>query len=102
MLYEVITHFQGFAQTLDETISFADEQFYLGNYQLAVKEYQRALFFSKGQHIDYLYRQIANSFFINKQYEQASYFYELSYKTSQTDSIKYEILFNKAQSYNFV
>lgn len=91
--------FPATAQTLEETISFADEQFYFGNYQLAVKEYQRALFFSKGQNVDYLYHQIAHSFFINKQYGQASYFYELSYKTSQNDSARYEILFNKAQCY---
>jgi len=66
---------------------------------LAVKEYQRALFFSKGTHIDYLYRQIAHAFFANKQLEQASYFYELSYKTATIDSIKYEIIINEAQCY---
>lgn len=87
------------AQNLEETIDFADKQFNNGNYQLAVKEYQRALFFSKGTHVDYLYRQIAHAFFANKQLEQASYFYELSYKTTTIDSLKYEILFNEAQCY---
>lgn len=90
---------QSHAQNLQETIDFADKQFYIGNYQLAVKEYQRALFFSKGSQVDYLYRQIAHAFFANNQFEQAAYFYELSYKTATNDSTKYEILFNKAQCY---
>lgn len=87
------------AQDFNETISFADKQFEIKNYQLAVKEYQRALFYAKGRRIDYLYKQIANAFFANSQLEQANYFYDLSYRTAETDSLKYEILFNKAQCY---
>jgi len=47
--------------------------------------------------LDYLYQQIAHSYFINKQFDQAIYFYELSYKTTKTDSIKIERIFNKSQ-----
>ncbi len=87
------------AQNFKEIINFADTQFAIENYQLAVKEYQRALFFSKGRKVDYLYRQIAHSFFANQQFDQATYFYELSYKTAKIDSIKSEIIFNKAQCF---
>jgi hypothetical protein len=87
------------AQTFEETIKFADSQFAQANYQLAVKEYQRALFFGSGRSTDYLYRQIANAFFKNQQFEQANYFYDLSYKTATNDSIKKELIFNKSQSY---
>jgi hypothetical protein len=87
------------AQTFEETIKFADSQFSQANYQLAVKEYQRALFFGSGRSSDYLYKQIANAFFKNKQFEQANYFYDLSYKTATDDSIKKELIFNKSQSY---
>ena len=90
---------QTVAQSFEETINFADKQFILENYQLAVKEYQRALFFSKGEKVDYLYRQIAHSFFANKQFDQSAYFFELSFNTAKQDSIKYEILFNKVQCY---
>ncbi len=85
------------SQNLEQTIEFADNQFALQNYQLAVKEYQRALFFSKGKNLDYLYQQIAHSYFINRQFDQAIYFYELSYKTTKNDSIKNERIFNKSQ-----
>ncbi len=101
ILWLMICSFQhlAVAQDFEETIEFADKQFILKNYQLAVKEYQRALFFSKGRNVDYLYRQIAHSFFSNKQFDQAAYFFELSYKTVKIDSIKYETLFNKVQCY---
>lgn len=87
------------AQSFEETILFADSQFENQNYQLAVKEYQRALFFSKGEKTDYLYQQIACAFFKNSQFAQAAYFYDLSYKTSTNDSLKKELTFNKAQCY---
>jgi len=87
------------AQDFNETIKFADSQFSIGNYQLAVKEYQRALFFGQGDSSDYLYKQIAHAFFKNQKFDQANYFYDLSYKTTKNDSIKKELLLNKAQCY---
>jgi len=89
-------HLSIHSQNFEETIKFADKQFELKNYQLAVKEYQRALFFAGGQQLDYLYQQIGHSFFINNQFEQALYFYELSYKTAANDSVKYERIFDRA------
>jgi hypothetical protein len=90
------------AQNLEKTIEFADIQFDNKNYQLAVKEYQRALFFADGKYTDYLYRQIANSFFVNSQFEQALYFYELSYKTSKSDSLKYEMMIARSLCYLYL
>lgn len=90
------------SQDFIETIEFADKQFENKNYQLAVKEYQRALFFSEGRRVDYLYKQIANAFFVNKQFDQAQYFYELSYKTSKCDSSKNEMLIKKVQCLLFL
>jgi hypothetical protein len=87
------------AQNFEETVKFADFQYTQSNYQLAVKEYQRALFFTNGERTDYLYRQIAHSFIKNQQFEQANYFYDLSYKTAKNDSLKKEIIFNKSQCY---
>jgi tetratricopeptide (TPR) repeat protein len=87
------------AQDFNETIKFADIQFAQANYQLAVKEYQRALFFGNGDSSNYLYKQIANAFFKNRKFEQANYFYDLSYKTEKNDSIKKELIFNKSQCY---
>lgn len=95
----ILTGYNSVSQSFNETIKFADQQFKNKNYQLAVKEYQRALLFSQGRRTDYLYRQIANAFFVNKQFEQAQYFYELSYKTCSIDSIKNEMSIKKVQCF---
>ena len=86
------------AQNLQGTINLADNQYNNANYKLALKEYQRAIFFSN-DNINYLYRQTANSFFKLKNYDNAAYYYELSYKTCNTDSLKNEILLQKTSCY---
>ncbi len=83
------------AQNLEETIKFANSQFESGNYNLALKEYQRALFFNDGSNLQFIYEQIGSSFFFKKDLKKAAYYYELSYKTTDSDSIKTEILFKK-------
>ncbi len=85
-----------FAQNLQESLKFADFQFEKGNYKLALKEYQRVLFFNDGKNLQHIYEQIGASYFFNKNYKNAAYYYELSYKTTESDSIKTEILFKKA------
>ena len=87
------------AQNIQKTINIADNHYIEANYSLALKEYQRAIFFNNGDKIEYLYRQTANSFFNLNKYEKAAYYYELSYKTSNNDSIKNEILLQKASCY---
>ncbi len=97
LLLTIIISYNLYSQDFKQTIDFADKQFENANYQLAVKEYQRALFFAEGNQVDYLYKQIAKAFFINKQFNQAQYFYELSYKTAKNDSVKTKMLFKKVQ-----
>ncbi|MEN8119595.1 MAG: hypothetical protein ABFS35_04585 [Bacteroidota bacterium] len=87
------------AQDLKETLKFADSQFESGNYKLALKEYQRVLFFNDGSNLQYIYEQIGSSFFFKKDFKKAAYYYELSYKTAKSESIKTEILFKKAACY---
>ena len=84
------------AQNLQETLKFANSQFESGNYNLALKEYQRVLFFNDGSNLQHIYEQIGSSFFFKKDFKKAAYYYELSYKTAASESIKTEILFKKA------
>ncbi len=99
LLIIILNNYIIVSQDFNETVKFADQQFENKNYQLAVKEYQRALLFAEGRKIDYLYRQIADAFFVNKQFDQAQYFYELSYKTCNIDSVKNEMLIKKVQCF---
>lgn len=84
------------AQNFEETINFADEQLKSGNSATALKSYQRALFFSEGRENLYLFRQIAEISYINKDYETAQKYFGLAYNQSGSDSLKTELLFNKA------
>lgn len=99
IVFKFILFYNVSAQSIDETIKFADNQYGELNYKLAIKEYQRALFFSNGDKIEYLYKQIANSNFNIHNYDKAAYYYELSYKTSYNDSLKNELLLKKASCY---
>jgi len=87
------------AQNREETLEFADFQFESANYNLALKEYQRVLFFSDGSNLQYIYEQIGSSLFFKKDFSKAAYYYELSYKTTESDSIKTEIIFKKSACY---
>jgi len=87
------------AQTLEESLLFADKQFELKNDRLALKEYQRVLFFNDGKNLDYIYTQIATIYFRQQNYLQAAHNYELAYKTSKSDSLKTELIFKKASCY---
>jgi hypothetical protein len=84
------------AQNLEETINFADGQFKSGNYTTALKTYQRALFFSEGKENLYLFTQIAEISYYNKDYETAQKFLGLAYNQSDDASLKTELLFKKA------
>lgn len=87
------------AQTLEESLNFADKQFELKNYRLAIKEYQRVLFFDDGKNTDYVYKQLATVYFVNGYYSDAAHYYELAYKTAFNDSLKTELIFKKASCY---
>ena len=84
------------AQNLEETIIFADSQYESGAFSSAIKAYQRALFFSEGRNSQYLFRQIADISYLSRDYESAQKYYGLAYDQSESDSLKTELLFQKA------
>ncbi len=84
------------AQNFAETIKFADSQFVSGNFDEALKTYQRALFFSEGRQNLYMFSKIAEISYLEMDYETAQRYYGLAYDMSDNDSQKTEFLFNKA------
>ncbi len=97
-IYSVF-NLQIYAQTLQESLTFADKQFELKNYRLALKEYQRVLFFNTGENLDYIYNRIASIYFINGYYPEAAYNFERAYKTTGNNRLKTEYIFKKASCY---
>ena len=88
-----------FTQNIWETISFADSLYKYGNYNFALKEYQRAIFFSEKISNTSLYEKAGDCFFKLKDYQKANEFYDYAYFNYKTDSLKYEALFKKVKSY---
>ncbi len=83
------------AQTLEETLLFAREQQAAGNAVLALKTYQRVLFFDHDQHRDECQRQLAVLHAELGDFEKSAFYCDLLYQSATTDSLRYEALFSK-------
>jgi hypothetical protein len=83
------------AQTLDETLLFAREQLASGSKTLALKTYQRVLFFDKGDCRDECQRQLAALHAEFGEFEKSAYYCDLLYQNATSDSLRYEALFSK-------
>ena len=84
------------AQNFDETLGFADNLLKNGDRDIALKAYQRALFFSEGENNLYLFKQIADISFMNEDYETANNYYGLAYNQADNDSTGTDLLFRKS------
>jgi hypothetical protein len=82
-------------QSLDEIVTFSDQQFDKGNFELAANEYNRALFF--GYYApDKLCLKIANCYFNQNKLEQSAQFFDRAYFSTKSDSIKNEAILGKS------
>lgn len=86
------------AQSIEQTLSFANEQVLLNNYNTAINAYQRVLFFDKQNLYPEIYHQLGNCYFETGNYEQAAESYNLAYYSIKNDSIKHEVLFKRTSS----
>ncbi len=88
----------GFAnsQTSQQTLEFADNQYNIKNYNIALGNYKRVLFFEKENNNFYIYNQIANIYSELEEYKNAIKYYDLSLSSCTSDSLKFELIFKKA------
>ena len=82
-------------QTVEETLQFAQEQVSAGNPSLALKTYQRVLYFGGERHREVCQRQLATLYAAQGELERAAFYYDLLYQSAQTDSLRYDALFSK-------
>lgn len=85
------------SQSIEQVVDMANQYFKEENYTLAIKEYQRSLFFSSNTSSVILY-QIGMCFQKLGQYEKASEFFDKAFFSFQNDSLKINALFKKAES----
>ncbi|MFM9946507.1 MAG: hypothetical protein ACKV1O_01085 [Saprospiraceae bacterium] len=83
------------AQTLEESLHFAREQVAAGNTSLALKSYQRVLFFSGERYREECQRQLAALYADLGDFERSTFYCDLLYQSAGTDSLRYEALFSK-------
>ena len=83
------------AQTVDKSLLFAREQVVVGNNMLALKTFQRVLFFGGDLHRDECQRQLAALYAELGDFEKSTFYCDLLYQSAQSDSLRYEALFSK-------
>jgi len=83
------------AQTVEESLLFAREQLAMGNHALALKTYQRVLYFSGDRYREECQWQLAMLHTEAGNVEKATFFYDLLFQNASSDSLRYEALFNK-------
>jgi len=83
------------AQDISTIRSFSDEQFHTGNYQLALKEYQRVLFFSNDNEYNELYSRIASIHYLLSDFSLAIRYYDFAMRVEDDDSLRLELALKK-------
>jgi TM2 domain-containing membrane protein YozV len=83
------------AQTAEETLRFAREQIGIGNHALALKTYERVLFFTGDRYREECYGQLAALHALEGSAEKAAFYCDLLYQSASSDSLRYEALFQK-------
>jgi tetratricopeptide (TPR) repeat protein len=88
------------AQSLEKTLSLANELYANKSYQNALEVYNRVLYFDTNQvFYSEIYPKIADSYFNTAQYYQANLYYDLAYVSSEDNVQKNEFLLQKISGY---
>ena len=99
IVFSIIQTFTGQAQDLQKTIELGDRYFVSGQISEALYTYQRAVFFSpSGAEADLLLK-IADCFEITGDFDRSVEYFDHSYFSESSDSLRTEILFRKANSF---
>lgn len=95
LLFSLLLPFLLKAQDINTIRSFSDEQFNTGNYQLALKEYQRVLFFSNDNEYNELYSKIASIHYLLSDLNLAIRYYDFAMRVEDDDSLRFELALKK-------
>lgn len=83
-------------QTAGETFAFADSQFEAGNYDLAVRTYQRCAFFGDPKMKTEATLRTAEAYFRSADYQKAERFFEVAGNLVTSDSLRTECKFRRS------
>ena len=94
LIINLLISYFSFAQSVEDVVRFADEQYEKENFQVAAQEYNRALFFGYDK-VDILSIQIGHCYNELGNYDLANSFYDRSFKYSKSDSLRNEAVLGK-------
>ena len=90
-----------YSQTKQDVLAFANKSFARNQYEVALKEYQRVLFFSENKSNPSLFQSIADCHFQVGNLERALEYYDRAYFLYEDDSLKQSMLFDKIACHVF-
>lgn len=84
------------AQSLKETLAFADTLYAGNNYEAALRQYKRVLFFNATDNENgYVHQRLADCYFAVQNLEKSLFEYSIAYNLESSDSIKNEFTFKR-------
>ena len=89
------------AQTIEQTLLYADRQFEQNNFDLAIQNYRRIIFFDINKYGKDVSQNLAESYLQVGDYKNAGYYLDLAYSFSVDESVKNELIFKKSANYIF-
>lgn len=84
------------AQSVDSLTAYADLQYAAGHYNMAAKEYQRALFFGPSESVGLLTIKTGDCFFNQGDFSEAEKYYTFASNIITEDSLRFEALSKKS------
>jgi tetratricopeptide (TPR) repeat protein len=96
ILISLIFSYLSFSQNIHLVKSYADEQFRQGNFESALKNYQRVILFDTEKVYNNVFYQIASIHYILSDFDNAVKYYDFAYNVESNDSIKFELILKKA------
>lgn len=90
----------GRGQNIETTFLFADKLYETSEYSNAIEVYKRILFFDEhGIYGPKVYRKIADCLYETEAFTEAANYYELAYFVEEDDTIRNDIILQKASCY---
>ena len=86
-----------YCQNTESIVTFSDQQFERGNYELAVNEYNRAIFFGN-PNTDAICLKVASCYINLNKPALSAMFFDRAYFSARSDSIKTEAILGKSFS----
>lgn len=96
-LFLIKVGFVANAQSIEQTIQFAQEQTEFGNYESAVKSWQRAAYFAPDSLKEMVFSNLAPLYFLVGKPDESVKYFDRLYYAAQSDSTKNEAIFGKVQ-----